>query len=29
MDCLVEGLRNFKGGVMVIKHNVELINKVR
>jgi len=28
VDCLVEGLRNFKGGVMVITHNVELINKV-
>jgi len=28
VDCLVEGLKHFKGGVLVITHNVELINKV-
>mmetsp|Transcript_20628 Transcript_20628/g.62966 ORF Transcript_20628/g.62966 Transcript_20628/m.62966 type:complete len:912 (-) Transcript_20628:585-3320(-) len=28
VDCLVDGLRAFEGGVMVITHNVELINRV-
>jgi len=28
VDCLVTALRNFKGGVMVITHNMSLINAV-
>jgi len=28
VDCLVKALHHFKGGVMVITHNVSLINKV-
>ena len=28
VDCLVQGLKAFEGGVLVITHNVELINKV-
>ena len=28
VDCLVDGLRAFEGGVLVVTHNTDLIGKV-